>query len=271
MRKQYEKCKPQMNEAELNAREQKIDDFANLMQSVSHHWRQPLNALSLMIQDLQDAYEYKELDSEYLDNMSGKSMALIQEMSVTIDQFKNFYKEGNAQEQIVVETVLIDIMTLLSKDLERSNIEMVYRFMNNECYPVDVLKTLEALPKHRIFGYTNEFSQLLLGLFQNARDAIVKVQKEDPSYQGRIEISIKEVNKRIQIELFDNGVGIDSSIKNKIFQPYFTTKDVGEGSGLGLYMIKLMIAHNMSGEISYTSKKHATKFKIVLPKYKEMK
>ncbi len=123
-KKPYQSPLPQISAQHLETERQKIDVHADVLQNVAHHWRQPLNALSLTIQDLQDAYAYNEVDEAYLDKMVGDSLSLIQEMSVVIDQFKNFYKEGSEKEVILLEPLLAEITHLFGKSIKDANIEI---------------------------------------------------------------------------------------------------------------------------------------------------
>lgn len=253
-KKPYQSPLPQMSAEHLVTERQKIDVHAEMLQNVAHHWRQPLNALSLTIQDLQDAYAYNEVDEVYLDKMVGESLSLIQEMSVVIDQFKNFYKEGSEKAIILLEPLLEEITHLFGKSIKDANIDFV----------TNIPTTFDTKTPISIIGYPNEFRQVIIGLIRNAKEAILSTNN-NADIKGVITLNLKEDKRYIYLEIEDNGSGIHPNIQEKIFHPYFSTKAINEASGLGLFMIKLMIEQNMQGNISYKSQNNQTIFQIKLP------
>jgi len=104
---------------------------------------------------------------------------------------------------------------------------------------------------------------VLSGLMDNALNAILQ---RDSSGEGRIDITIWQEEKSVQIRVCDNGIGIDDSSKDQLFDPYFSTKQDKNGTGLGLYMAKMVIEYNMHGSLILDeSRPGMTCFRLKLP------
>ena len=209
---------------------------------IAHQWRQPLNALAIMIQNIQDAYEFGELDQAFIEDTVQRSMQQIQTMSRTIDDFREFSRSDATQEFIDVRKACNDVLLLLSG-----------LFCAH-----DVVATCACGPDERppimVLGCCNAFKQAVFNLLKNAHDAILERRKRgDLNSQGRIVIEIKSLPGSVLISVTDNGGGIPAEIADRIFDPYFSTKDQGKGSGVGLYMSKLIIENSMQGSLhAYT-------------------
>ena len=114
-------------------------------------------------------------------------------------------------------------------------------------------------------GYENELKQVFLNILNNAKDAILK-QIEDGKidFHGEIEIVIDQKDNKIVIEMYDNGGGIPEEIMDRIFEPYFTTKEKCKGTGIGLYMSKIIVEEHLCGRLSVQNTKTGSMFKIEL-------
>lgn len=117
-------------------------------------------------------------------------------------------------------------------------------------------------------GYQNEFQQVILKLINNAKDAILEKYEDEPSHEKLIVITIAEDEEKINVSVSDNGGGIPAKIIERIFEPYYTTKEEGKGTGVGLYMSKMIIEQNMNGVLSVENGSDGAIFTIVLPKEK---
>jgi signal transduction histidine kinase len=111
-----------------------------------------------------------------------------------------------------------------------------------------------------------DIGRVLLNLINNAFYAVSEKAKgnEEAAYKPMVVVSTKKLNDRIEIQVKDNGNGIPEEIKEKIFQPFFTTKPTGEGTGLGLSMSYDIITKGHGGEISVETN-NGTEFIINLP------
>jgi PAS domain S-box-containing protein len=250
----------------LMMQQSKMAAMGQMMSAIAHQWRQPLNTIAIYIQDFEDSYRYNELSEDYLKELVDLSMKQINFMSKTIDDFKNFFKPDKDEIVFEVCTETISALALLGAQLVRNNVELrlncngdklsfeeadEYSCKDNVCVMVK--------------GFPNEYKQVLLNLVQNARDAIEESENIADN-QGVIEVGVKDGDGVVKIYVKDNGSGISADIQERIFEPYFTTKEEGKGTGVGLYMSKIIIEQNMKGHLYFDSSENGTKFIIELRK-----
>ncbi|MGE4295756.1 MAG: ATP-binding protein [Campylobacterales bacterium] len=220
--------------------------LGEMIGNIAHQWRQPLNALAIIVQDLEEAYKYGELDEARIRETAGRSMLLINYLSTTIDDFRNFFRAEKEKKPFVVQEAVTQSIELVEAAMRNHNIEIAQKF--------------DTRPAEAI-GFGNEFAQALVNILTNAKDAIVERGIEN----GRIEVAVKKEEGRIAVTVRDNGGGIDETIVEKIFDPYFTTKHQAQGTGIGLYMTKMIIERNMGGEIGVRNVEGGAEFRITLP------
>jgi len=217
--------------------------MGEMIAHIAHQWRQPLNVLSLMLADIGGAQKCNELTTDYLEQSLADCNFLIQKMSSTIDDFRNFFRPDK---EITAFSALQQInvaISLVIPGFRNSNIEIRFDARN------DVT----------LLGYPNEFSQVLLNLITNAKEAII-ASGTDP---GLIEIGIGERDGLGQVLVRDNGGGIPDEVGERIFEPYFSTKT--HGTGIGLSMSKMIIERNMNGSIEVRRIEGGTEFLVTLP------
>ena len=225
----------QREQEQLLIQQAKMAAMGEMIGAIAHQWRQPLNVIALNIQDIQDAYAYNELDKEYLDNMVKKSMQVVNYMSQTIDDFRNFFKPDKQKVGFNVIKVVDEAINILETQFKNHSIMIETDYQCGECL---------------IDGYPTEVKQLLLNLLNNSKDAIIQHRKKTSNAEsGHIMINVSDTDEGIKLSIQDNGGGIPVPIMDKIFDPYFTTKEQGEGTGLGLYMSKIIIDKHMQGTI----------------------
>jgi signal transduction histidine kinase len=231
----------------LLIQQSKMASMGEMIGNIAHQWRQPLNALGLLIQDFKEAYQHQELDEKYIDDSVEKSLKQINYMSQSIDDFRNFFKPSKHKEEFSLFEALEGALSLLSVKLESSHIRT----------PITNYATDD-----RLVGYRNEYVQVLLNIINNAKDALIDKQIAD----GVVSIVIFEQDNFLSISIEDNGGGVESSVIDKIFDPYFTTKFQSQGTGLGLYMAKVMIEEHMGGKLLVTNTEQGAKFTIQTPR-----
>ncbi len=222
---------------QLLIQQSKLAAMGEMIGAIAHQWRQPLNALGIMIQDILDAYDYKELDKKYLVNTVRESMDQIQFMSRTIDDFRNFYRISKNKENFSTIKEIRSVISLQEAQLNYSRI--------------DVSITPDLFDSFTVNGYPNEFKQVILNIINNAQSAILGARKEGllGNEEGEILIAVSQREEIVIITLSNNGGCIPDKIIDRIFEPYFTTKETGEGTGIGLYMSKTIIEKNMDGKL----------------------
>jgi signal transduction histidine kinase len=108
----------------------------------------------------------------------------------------------------------------------------------------------------RVRGYFGELNQIWSNVIDNALDAIPDA--------GRVEVRAARDGRHVAVRIVDNGPGIPAQIRESIFDPFFTTKPVGQGTGLGLDIVRRLVRHN-DGDITVQSEPGRTEFRIVLP------
>lgn len=226
------------------AQQTRLAAMGEMIGNIAHQWRQPINALGLIIQDLGGAYRFGELNQDYIDSISTKAMDQIQYMSNTIDDFRNFFNPDKDKKRFSLNESIENAKKIIRQGIHNSAIECTVSISR------DIF----------IHGYKNEFSQVMFNLISNAKDALLENQ---PSYPWiRITVTSKE-NKAV-ITVSDNAGGIDPDILPRIFDPYFTTKEEGKGTGIGLYMAKKIIENHMGGTLQVKNTKDGVAFSIVL-------
>lgn len=218
---------------------------------IAHQWRQPLNTLGLLIQDLEDAHEYNELEKEYIDRMVSSAMQQIDYMSTTIDDFRNFFKTSKKRVLFSVVEEVQKVINLIKPQLQAHGVNI-----NWHTTPADAAVKVD--------GFVNEFKQVILNLLKNAQDAFIEAEMKQTA---EIDISTEYdyENSGFILRIHDNGPGINPGVINRIFDPYFSTKNENLGTGIGLYMAKVIIEHNMDGSISVQNNEKGAVFTIKLP------
>jgi len=214
----------------LLVQQSKLASMGEMIGAIAHQWRQPLNELSIRIQKLKYAYAKEQINEEFIRDFIQKNKNTIDFMSKTIDDFRNFFRIDKDKRKFHIKDALEEVINIQSAQLKNHHIILQ---LEGEDFIFD--------------GYKTEFQQVVMNLISNSKDAIVSKGIEKPA----IHITLKK-NK---IEFADNGGGIDNAILKRVFEPYFTTKEQGEGTGMGLYMSKMIIEDNMNGKLKIENKK----------------
>ncbi|KAB7889290.1 sensor histidine kinase [Poseidonibacter ostreae] len=227
----------------------KLAEMGDMIAAIAHQWNEPLVELSALVQDIQTSYILNELKDIEVNDFVKDSMVQIKYMSRTLNDFRNFLKPSTKKKLFSISKSLSEINEIIGKQVFYSNIKMNFNYKNeNE----------ELL----IYGYENEFKQVLLNLINNAKNKIIEKQLVD-NKKGTIDINIQRCVNFNTIEIIDDAGKIDEKIIHSIFQPYFTTKN--DGTGLGLYMAKVIIEDKMRGTITVRNEEEKVIFSIKLP------
>lgn len=227
----------------------KLAEMGDMVAAIAHQWNEPLVELSALVQDIQTSYLLNELKEINVKDFVNDSMVQIKYMSKTLSDFRNFLKPSTKKKLFSISKALNEINEIIGKQIFYSNIIMNFNYEN---------KDEELL----IYGYENEFKQVLLNLINNAKNKIVENKNED-NKKYKIDINIKRCQNFNTIQIVDDGGKIDEKIINSIFEPYFTTKE--SGTGIGLYMAKVIIEDKMRGTISVRNDENRVIFTIKLP------
>ncbi len=241
---------------EIMFRQSRLAAMGEMIGNIAHQWRQPLNALSLIIQSFQTKRMLGvELDNEFIDAQVKEGVMLSENMSKTIDDFRNFFNPNRKAELFSI----------------KENVEKSAEILSAYFKKYDIHISIICRDDFKILSYPNEFSQVIVNLFSNSKDALIETNVD----VKLIEVVIYKDKGKGYIEVYDNGGGIKEDVIDRIFEPYFTTKHKSAGTGIGLYMSGQIIEKQMEGEIeaencSYYFKnvgflKKCTKMKITLP------
>lgn len=216
--------------------------MGEMINNIAHQWRQPLNGLGLIVQTVPLMYETKGFTREYLETMQEKAMNLISHMSQTIEDFRNYFRPDK-------EPVFFSVAEAVSKALT-----LVGESFRNQRIAIRI-ETEDVPP---IKGYRNEYSQVLLNILNNARDALAEGRTDDP----RVVITTRMENGKTVVTISDNGGGIPEHLIDRIFEPYFTTKGADAGTGVGLYMSKTIIEQSMNGRLTARNTADGAEFMV---------
>ncbi len=237
--------KERMQQQELYVQQARLASMGEMIGNIAHQWRQPLNALGLILQKIDFLHSRGKLDSTNIKENINKSKALIQGMSSTIDDFRDFFNPRKEKEVFDVQEAIEKAFSIVEPVLLSTNIE--YRLKNDT-------------NGSSVMGYKNELSQVIVNLLNNALEAFNEKDVAAPV----IMVHIKKSDEHISIEVSDNAGGIPEEVLSKIFNPYFSTKSEKNGTGLGLYMSKTIIEEHMKGKLDAINVSGGACFKITI-------
>lgn len=216
--------------------------MGEMIGNIAHQWRQPLNNIGLLVQGILVDYEDGTLDAVSLQRQIDICMDSVQYMSRTIDDFRSFFRPDKEKRLFVVGDALTRVLSLVRANFANSGIKLM----------------VEDGDAGIVLGYANEYSQALLNIVVNAKDALLERQTERPA----IELRCYRSDDKSVVTVHDNAGGISDTLIDKIFDPYFTTKEKTQGTGIGLYMAKMIIEKNMGGSLTVRNTDKGAEFRI---------
>ena len=196
--------------------------------------------------NLDAAYEFDELNKDYLQDKVKNGNDLIKYMSNTIEDFRNFFMPNDIKEVFDLNQYIQSACNIIQATLSYHHIKL------------EVVSPKEPV---LVSGYPSEFSQVIFNLLNNSKDILLERATPSP----KITIEIKLDADHVVICVKDNGGGIDKSIINRIFEIYFSTKINDGGSGLGLYISKIIIENKFFGDLYVLNGEEGAEFFIKLP------
>jgi len=241
------------SEIEKNKQKQKIlfwqsrmASLGQMLANIAHQWRQPLTELNLALFNVKKSasnQEFDELEKYYKD-----SKEIIANMSQTIDDFSNFFNPNKEKQKFNLKNSIDESLNITRKLIQKENINIKKEYIDLE-----------------VFGVSNEFSQVIINFLQNSAHEFNKKNIENKE----IIITIKQVTiesqEFAQVTFSDNARGVDENTLDKIFEPYFTTKHQSNGTGLGLFMSKLIIEKSLNGTMFAKNSNKGLLFTINIP------
>lgn len=215
----------------------RLASLGEMLNNIAHQWRQPLGSITMIIQSFQTKRQLGKLTDEFIDEKVKDALFLAQNMSNTLDDFKNFFSPDKTKEIFSIKDCIEHSFELSKYALEKAGIKVI----------------LIIKQDIKINSYYNELSHVFLNLINNSKDALCSnVNKNDRI----IKVIVKQYKSNMLINFIDNGGGVPEEIIHKIFEPYYTTKYKSAGTGIGLYMSKQIIEKHMYGSIYQKNIRH---------------
>ena len=219
--------------------------MGEMLNNIAHQWRQPLNNIAIYVQSMQLLKASGELTDEQIQSDVQSVMAIINYMSKTIDDFRSFFRQEKQKQVFYLKEASEKAVSLVSARMEH----------------LGIVFQLVVRQEPAVLGYQSEYIQVLLNILNNAIDILS--YSENPV--RRIVLSIDEQYDKAVLSVQDTGSGIAPEVLPHIFEPYYTTKGPGEGTGIGLYMSKTIIEKHMAGTLSARNRSEGAEFTISLP------
>lgn len=227
----------------LLIQQSRLAAMGEMVHNIAHQWRQPLNSLGLLIRNIRDDYDYGALTADSMRQATADAQRLLQRMSSTIDDFREFFRPDREKMIFDVGQAVRDAAFIVDSSLKHYNIALD-------------LEIPLSVPAE---GFPSQFSQAVLNLLMNAKEAIIDRGIEG----GHIMVRVERSDGMARVSVADNGGGIAADVLPKVFDPYFTTKD--KGSGIGLYMTKMIVEKNMSGTVTAGNAGQGARFELAIP------
>ena len=225
----------------------RMASLGQMLANIAHQWRQPLTELNLTLFNMKKASIHN--NEKKVDELYKESKTLISSMSSTIDDFTNFFNPQKEKKSFEIKDAINEALIILRKVIEVENIHI----------------QIDVPINYKVIGVSNELSQVIINLIQNSKDAFIQNDIKNKT----IIITLKEElildKKYALLEIKDNAGGISKENIDKIFDPYFTTKYKSQGTGLGLFMSKMIIEKSLEGELSHKNIDDGSLFTISIP------
>jgi len=218
--------------------------MGEMISMIAHQWRQPLSIISMGANNIKADIELETIDENILRDISSEIIMQTNELSKTIDDFRDFFKPKQKQELVSVHEIFDDALNIIGKSLENNGIHIIKSLNSNK----------------KIKTYSRELMQVFLNILKNSKEVLVDNNIEKKS----ISIKTTDSNNNVIIEISDNGGGIPNWVIPKIFDPYFSTKNDKTGTGLGLYMCKTIVEKHLNGNIFAINIDGGACFKIII-------
>ncbi len=238
-------------------KQSRMAQMGELLSMIAHQWRQPLGSIAASVIDVKMKLSLSEL--EPYDEESTKALKstvhqrmdniekYVKSLSSTIDDFRTLYKPNKVMQQNSIIKPIDNALMLIKLSFDEHHIKVV-------------ISEHDDTP---IYMHNNEIMQVILNLLKNAQDNFIEKEIQNP----HININISTLKDTLKVDICDNGEGVPDELKEKIFDPYFSTKSDINGTGLGLYMCKLIIEDHHKGKLNVFNNNEGACFSMELPLY----
>jgi len=225
---------------QMMQQQSRLAQMGEMLSMIAHQWRQPLSAISASAGVLYIKANRDTLDKDTAIKLANKITSFSKHLSSTIDDFRDFFKSNKNKNKTNFNNILKSVLDIVSISLEQKGISV----------------NINIISEDEFITFENEVKQVLLNLIKNAEDALL--EKKIDNKQINIEINNNN------LVLSDNAGGIPLDIIEKIFDPYFSTKTKKDGTGLGLYMSKIIIKEHCNGNLEVKNNNLGAEFTITL-------
>jgi signal transduction histidine kinase len=213
-----------------------------MLSMIAHQWRQPLSEVSAILMELETAAKFKPIQHDMIAEAVAESNKHIAFMSHTIDDFRNFFKPDKTKVDFLISAACNEAISLADAAIRSAEIRL----------------NKHIIQESTIHGYEREFAQVILNLITNAKDILIQRDIAHPT----IDLTIDRKEEYVIVTVEDNGGGVREEDMGMIFEPYFTTKSSTKGTGLGLYISKMIIENNMGGELYVANTDAGARFTV---------
>jgi|GEM_PF-2876542 len=242
-----EQEKRQKNE-KLLQQHSRLAQMGEMISMIAHQWRQPLGAISSAVMSVEiklksGHFNLKTISEQkrflsFIEKKHKNINEYVQFLSITIDDFRNFFKPDKEKETVSLTTPVEKALKIVKESMSAKGIELLTYYQCDK----------------EVFLYQNEIIQVILNILKNSEDNFIEKKLSNnntlDNFQPEIIITTKEQDNRLIISICDNGNGIPDTILDNIFDPYFSTKTEKNGTGLGLYMSKIIVEEHNNGELT---------------------
>lgn len=222
------------NREQMLLQQSKMAAMGEMIGNIAHQWRQPLSAITTASSGLKLKQEFGLITPNDIDEFNKSILEHANYLSKTIDDFRNFFKESKEIEKFDIKRLIDSSTKLVESSYKHSHIDLKVNIIDNTF----------------VNSYFREAMQAMINLLNNAKDAVISNNEEVKV----VLVDVFRQNNDLVISIQDNGGGILDEIKEKIFEPYFTTKHQSQGTGIGLYMSSEIVSKHLKGKITVENK-----------------
>ncbi|MCG6552910.1 MAG: response regulator [Candidatus Magnetominusculus sp. LBB02] len=222
----------------------RLSAMNEVLVNVAHHWRQPLNIVGLNVQEIVDSFNHGELTKEHMNEVVDSTMQTIQSMSKTIDKFRQYFKHDTSESCYSADEAVNDAVYIVKDALLANGIELIRDFE----------------PGCMITGKQADLSNVIVEILCNAIEAIAN----KPPTRPFIKIRIASQDGWVFIAISNNGPLIHDKLLTRISEPYYSSKTIQSGAGLGLYFARMTVEQQMDGVFNCGNADGCVEFSISL-------
>ena len=233
----------------------KMTNLEKMSAGIAHEINQPLNAIKMGSEYLVMMNERElEVDNDDFNMVINEISSQVSRAAEIVNRLKTFSRKADFTKEVInINNCIRSVNKIIGRQITLQDID--FKLMLDESIPT-------------VLAHNNRIEQVIFNLVTNAKDAVnQRIERSQDISKGRIIISSFHDKENVAIVIADNGTGIKDKDVEKIFESFYTTKEMGEGMGLGLPIIQ-GIVKDYNGTISVDSKEgEGTSFKILFPAY----